>query len=348
MIGCGAGSSCEKVLSSRWANVLGFMPLSGLALGIYVAVLVCLLMLRQTKDVESVRLLWMVLTLLAGAITGSAVWFILLQKYVVQAFCPYCMSVHGTGLLVSGMIIYRSFRELKGTRRLLPCAATGLVLAAALAVLQWTTTPKSIYDKGAAQEDLPVMDLSQTPVIGSPQARHVVQLLFDYQCTHCRKVHIMARELAAQQPQEWAFALCFTPLSPACNPYIPHNANASFSGSCDLAKLALAVWKTNPGLFDAYDDWLFETDKGNLAMWRPRTVEQARQKALELIGEEALTAALQDGWIESRLMDFAHLFGRTTHAEKAGLPRLVYGNNWVIPEVLNVEALVEVMNINLI
>src|SRR3569833_1792027 len=40
VIGCGGGSSCDDVLNSRWSAVGGSLPVSGLAAGAYLAMLV--------------------------------------------------------------------------------------------------------------------------------------------------------------------------------------------------------------------------------------------------------------------------------------------------------------------
>lgn len=345
MIGCAAGSSCDKVLSSRWSYVLGILPLSGLALGIYAATLVAAIFLITSKDEELLHLLWMVMLVLAGAILGSAVWFISLQKWVVHAFCPYCMSAHIIGIVLSGVIIWQGVKALRHNKSKMGlwCLLLGFLLAGCLAVTQYLTTPKNMYEQGATNESLPAIDLAQTPVLGSKDAQYVVNVLFDYQCTHCRHLHLLLEELVAQQPQRWAFALCASPLSPSCNPYIPSNTNDSFAGSCDLAKYALALWKTDIISYNEFEKWWFQTDQGQMSTWRPASIEEARAKAVELIGEQALSAALQEGWIETRLLSFTQLFGRTTNKEKSAIPRLVYGNQWVMPDVSDVAGLVEVM-----
>src|SRR5581483_10579142 len=40
VIGCDGGSPCDQVLSSRWSSVGGILPISGLATGAYLALLV--------------------------------------------------------------------------------------------------------------------------------------------------------------------------------------------------------------------------------------------------------------------------------------------------------------------
>ena len=48
------------------------------------------------------------------------------------------------------------------------------------------------------------------------------------------------------------------PLSSACNPYIPASGIDRFAGSCELTRLAMAVWRACPEEAPAYWDWLLE------------------------------------------------------------------------------------------
>ena len=42
------------------------------------------------------------------------------------------------------------------------------------------------------------------------------------------------------------------PLSSACNPYLPNTGIDRFAGSCELTRLALAVWYARPDAYAAY------------------------------------------------------------------------------------------------
>jgi uncharacterized membrane protein len=106
--GCGAGSSCEKVLSSRWSAVGGVLPVSGLAAGAYLAMLVASLSIGPATAAPVRRLAWGAMLVLVGAAAGSAVWFTIVQKWVIGAFCLHCMATHITGLLLAALVIWRA------------------------------------------------------------------------------------------------------------------------------------------------------------------------------------------------------------------------------------------------
>ena len=338
MIGCGAGSSCDNVLGSRWSSLLGVIPVAGLAAGVYLAILLCLLFVR---DKEIAPLAWKILLVLGGAILGSAIWFFILQKWMLGQFCKYCMATHSIGIIVTGLLWYQAHRNCPS--KLNPvCGAAGLLLAACLAGIQLLTTPRNAYDRGDSADALPLLDVREAPVLGSEDAAYRINLMFDYQCSHCRKIHFAAKEITESRP-DIAFVLVPCPLSYACNPYVPASGADRFAGSCDLARLALAVWLADPAKFAGFDEWLFTADdpaKG----WYPRSVEDATLRAAQLLGGDAqLSEALRNAATDAILSRSFELFGRTTMQGKSGIPRLVYRSQWVIPEVDDAAGLMEIL-----
>lgn len=338
MIGCGAGSSCDSVMGSRWSSLMGVIPVAGIAAGVYLAILLCLCFV---KDKEIAPLAWKFLLAFGGAILGSAIWFFILQKWVLGQFCKYCMATHATGIAVAGLLWYQA-RKNCPSKWNPACAAAGLLLAAGLAVFQLFTTPRTAYESGESAYSLPLLKAGETPVLGSEDATYHINLMFDYQCSHCRKIHYAAKEITESHP-EIAFILVPCPLSYSCNPYIPAGGADRFAGSCELARAALAVWRAAPAQFAGFDEWLFTADdpaKG----WYPRSVEEAYLKAAEILGgQEQFYEATRDAAISSILSKSFELFGRTTSQDKSGIPRLIYKSQWIIPEVDSADGLMEIL-----
>lgn len=339
MIGCGPGSSCDNVLNSRWSMVLGVIPVAGLALGVYLAVLLCLYFV---KDRELAPIVWKLLLLFGGAIVGAAIWFFILQKWFIGQFCKYCMTTHSIGIVVTGLLWYLAHKNCPSKWNPV-FAAAGLALAGCLAGFQLLTTPKVAYDHGTSEASLPVLKVGETPVIGNPDAPYQINLMFDYQCSHCRNIHIAAKKLVEKHP-DIAFVLTPCPLSYACNPYVAVKGKDQFAGSCELARLALAVWLARPDKFDEFDEWLFTADEPSKG-WYPRTVEDATAKASDILGgQQALLDAAHNAQISSLFSKSFDLFGRTTQEGKNGIPRLVYGSKWIIPEIDTPDGLLEILN----
>lgn len=338
--GCSAGSSCGDVLGTRWSMVFGLLPVSVLSTSIYAATLCALLFLLLSDDRELEQLILRMLLVVSGAVAGSALWFVVLQAHVVRAYCMYCMSAHAAGVMLSVLIWTGSRPEGAGSRKRLGLVLSGVLMAVLLAFLQVLFKPAATYVRGYTEQQLPVPDRAFMPVIGNPDAPHACCLLFDYQCSHCRKMHLLAEELTAVTDSV-CFMLCPTPLSPACNPYIPGGGRDNFAGSCELAQMAEALWLTDEAAFRAYDAFLFSTEEDD--EWHPRKVADAREKAEKLVGRETLEAALGREEVRQAFAAFTQLFGRTTMSEKSGIPRIVHGGSWVIPEVDDVAQLKQLL-----
>jgi uncharacterized membrane protein len=87
MVGCGGGSPCEQVLNSRWSIIAGRIPVSGLAVGVYLAFLVAGFFIGPSTETPIRNLAWSAMLILVGSISGSAIWFTILQKWVIGDFC---------------------------------------------------------------------------------------------------------------------------------------------------------------------------------------------------------------------------------------------------------------------
>src|SRR5438477_7207647 len=111
VIGCSGGGSCDQVLASRWSSIGGVLPVSGLAAGTYLAISLASFFIGPATSAPDRRLAWGAMLILAGAAAGSAVWFAIVQKWIVGAYCPYCLATHAIGLLLGGVILCRAVAE---------------------------------------------------------------------------------------------------------------------------------------------------------------------------------------------------------------------------------------------
>jgi len=355
VIGCSAGGPCEQVLSSRWSAIGGVVPVSGLAMGAYMAMLAAILFIGPATQAPVRRLAWCAMLVVVGAAAGSAVWFTILQKWVIGGFCPYCMAAHITGLLLAVFVIWRAlmeFDDVTDTAPTNPATAAprrligrvpaiglvlvGLALAGFVAVCQIVIAPQSVYDDGESLDTLPAIDPHTVPLVGSPDAPYVVTLLFDYRCTHCQHMHFMLDEAVRRYGGTLAFALCPAPLDSQCNPYVLEDTGG-VNDSCDLARVALAVWVADREAFPAFELYIFSVDSGD--RWHPRSLDAARAKAVELVGQEKFDAAWADPWIDQHLQTSVRISGETGGA----VPKLVYGSRWVTPQLYSADDLVWIL-----
>jgi hypothetical protein len=336
------------------------------------------------------RLAWGAMLVLVGAVAGSAVWFTIVQKWVVGAFCPYCMATHLTGLLLAALVIWRAPRQLDddstdvaltnpapassdgagapaapnattgtaiaglvkevfptaprciiGPLPAIGLALVGLALAGILAACQIAFRPPGTYRTGESQHSPPPIDPHAVPLTGSPDAPHVVTLLFDYQCPHCQHLHFMLDEAIRRYGGKLAFALCPAPLDSPCNPYIPRDVE-QFKDSCELVKVGLAVWEARREAFPAFDRWMFSFESGD--RWHPRSLDAARAKAVGLVGPAKYEAAQADPWIDRHMQTSIRIYGGTIQNGNGAVPKLVFGSRWVIPEPNDADDLVRILH----
>lgn len=334
-LGCGAGSGCDEVFRSRWSHVAG-IPVGAAALLAYTAALACTFFAGPAQSVGTRRIAWQGLIAVAASVTLAAVWFIGLQLLVLKALCAWCMAEHAVGLVLAGLILWRWKRERTQLRTAVedgvepsavsaaPRGATGLVLGAA-AVMTMAVVQIFLNQSGAAVARLPagenadtgpgperqvavlngdlVLSVRELPHLGNPDAPHVLVLLFDYCCPHCRATHGFLAEGLERYPGQFAVVLLPMPLDADCNPAVIET-EPRFAEACDLAALALAVWEVAPESFPAFDAWLFEPE-------RPRSLSDARARAESLAEAAALQAAILDPQVDERIAADVEAYARS-------------------------------------
>lgn len=351
VLGCNGGSSCDQVLGSKWSAIGGVVPVSGLAAGAYLAIFLASFNLGPDSEASVRQLAWRAILVLVAAAAGCAVWFTIVQKWFIGAFCPYCMATHITGLVLAGLVIWRTIHfsdhdpstDGAGSRRgNLFLSIIGLALAGLLALSQVAFAPTDVFRRGESPEyALTALDPHTVPLIGSPDAPTVIALLFDYECPHCQKLHALLDEVVRRSGGKVAFALYPTPLNTTCNPYVPRVTEA-FKDSCELTKIALAVWVARHDAFPEFDHWLFSPEPDQ--PWHPHSLDDAKSKAIALVGAEKFATASADPWISRYLQTCIHLYGATG---ADAVPKLVFGSHWVNPEPTDANDLISILQAGL-
>lgn len=294
--GCGGGSACEEVLNSRWSQIFG-IPVTIFGTLVYLGLMFSLAPRGHRLQAP-----------MLGAIAAAAVWFTFVQAVLLGKFCPWCMTAHALavvililGLLrlwkiegsalaskhvgVSGALVFFAvaLSQLYG-----PLPATHRIEAAAPAGL---AEPVKIHARGDGRkvsfaDGTRTYNVSALPHIGSSEAEHVLVEYFDYQCPACQKMRGYLAALIEKHPQDICVVLLPVPLDGGCNHFLGP-LEAGHPGSCEVARLALAVWKSAPGAFVGFHE----------SALKGITLEDYRRIAREITTPEALDAALRDPWI---------------------------------------------------
>ena len=331
LAGCGAGSICDSVLESPWAYVLWGVPVTLPAAVVYLLLVLCLLFLsgKRAESCSLDRLIWPLMLFLSGCILGAVVWFGWLQVGVLHALCKYCIALHLLGCIAAVLIIKNGKDYCP--HPLMPFGF-GVAAAAIFTMVQVNTLPEAVQDSGPVEVSLPAFEEGEVPVIQG-EGEESLTLLFDFQCSHCRRLHRMLPSLTGQ----YRIFLVPVPLSSACNPYIPSSGIDRFAGSCQLTRLAMAVWYTLPG--EAMPYWDYLLDKG-------ATPADAETRALALLGD-GYESAIADPRIDAYLKKAEELFGRTSSRGGNRVPRFISGERWLVPRANNADELLELIRTEL-
>jgi uncharacterized membrane protein len=300
--GC-SGGGCDAVLGSRWGLVMG-IPVSALGALIDVVILLGLFLKRNTY-----------LTASYACLIGAGFWFTFVQAVLIRQWCPWCMGLHGLGWIIAigGLISLRaapfSWSGLQAGVFATLSLALIQVYGPAPSGFRMETPTRSISFAGGHRS----YDANSLPRLGTANAPHVMVEYFDYRCPACRKMSGYLEALIRKHPQQVAVLLLPVPLERSCNAAMPA-ADEEHPGSCELARLALAVWKEKPEEFPSFHaSLLAEPAIG---------VKAARESAAAILGGAKLDVALQDSAISEMLA--AHVLDWTVLSTTTRkLPKLI-------------------------
>jgi hypothetical protein len=183
-------------------------------------------------------------------------------------------------------------------------------------------------------------DLYSVPVIGSPDAPKVVFHFFDYSCSHCRELHPLLAAVHDAFPDELALVNCPVPLDPECNP-IMKRPIAEHTNACAYAKVALALWKAEPGELPEFEDWFF-------AFPHPPDPLVVKNEAERRVGTAELAEALEDPWIDRFLGESIRLY-HTNYLvfKESRLPLMMIQTNLVSGVVSSTNQLYRLLGLEL-
>ncbi len=343
LVGCGAGSGCDNVLGSRWSQFF-HIPVTGLAAGMYASLLVATW--RPTRPVYAG---------LAICFAGAALWFcgILI---VELKFCPWCAAAHLIGLSCAVLLTLTLWKQ-KSIGGKIHLGIIGGIVAMLIFVCGQVYGPvpdthavsketvaqedrdASVHARGEGRvvsllDDKKFYNTSSLPHLGPPDAPHVIVEYFDWTCEACGNMHEDLKMVAGKHPGKFCMILLPVPLNRACNEFFPPGIE-DHEGACELARLGLAAWRAMPEAFPEVHEVLFT---------RPvLTPEIAEIAVAQIVGEEALAAALKDPWIEEILTANTNDF-RQMSSKTPKMPKLVVGRNKMLHGVTKTpEALLEAL-----
>lgn len=157
------------------------------------------------------------------------------------------------------------------------------------------------------------LDAYEHPVLGSPDAEHVVVKLFDYGCHHCRDQHFQLEEARKLLGSRLAVLVLPVPMNRSCNAFAPVVTSGPQMQSCVYARSALAVWRTDRTKFAEFHHWLFEPEK-------PRSSDEVRSHVQEIVGAAAVALADNSLDVRKQIEEYTKLYDALGRGK---IPKLV-------------------------
>jgi uncharacterized membrane protein len=346
--GCGGGSGCDAVLSSRWSRI-GPIPVSALALPIFLSLAICsLAAARREQRHERVQRFLLALAIIAS---GAAIWFISIQAFVIHHFCTYCTITHALALAASALVFWQARNNDRRMTPLLPSLAVlllatmiglQLLIQPKLYTISTATQPASEPSRSASSNQISLynnrvsVDPANWPLFGSRRAQHMVILMFDYTCSHCRREYPLLQQARQRYGTQIAFIAMPVPLEPSCNPAVPRIFPEQVN-SCTYTRYALAVFVADPMKFEQFHDRIMQGD-------RPPSLEQTRHIAEEIVTASAFATALADPSIDKHIQESVQYY-RDVGA--AAIPKLVLPSALVSGEIYPLQHLYDVLESHL-
>ena len=174
------------------------------------------------------------------------------------------------------------------------------------------------------------LDTSQWPLIGNPDGEFVFVELFDYCCPHCRHTHKTIKQAMQQMDGQLAIVVLPVPLNTKCNPAVSRTGG-KFVESCELARLAVAVWRADPEKFNEFHDWM-------LTDYNAPSFATALAHARKLVGKEKLDESLKNRIVDSYIRKHVEIYRRLGGGT---IPKLLFPRTGIVGEYSSAQGLVD-------
>jgi protein-disulfide isomerase len=179
------------------------------------------------------------------------------------------------------------------------------------------------------------LDIRQWPLIGKPDAKYVFVEMFDYTCPYCRATHQAVRGAIEHFGDDLAIIALPVPLDASCNRTVtqtgPEHADA-----CEIARIAVAVWRVNRSKFAEFHSWLFDPS------FRPSAAD-AFQHAVQLLGDKAIRDELTKPTAGSYVTRHVELYERVG---AGSLPKILFSATSVSGSVESASTLIDMISQN--
>jgi uncharacterized membrane protein/protein-disulfide isomerase len=186
------------------------------------------------------------------------------------------------------------------------------------------STPKLVPINGGTIK----LKADDWPLLGKPNAKHVFVEMFDYTCKHCRSTNRAIDQAKKTLGDDLAVISLPVPMNRRCNSTI-ETTNVIHAEACQLAKLAIGVWRVDRAAFAGFHQWLFSQDTAP-------TFTAAAAEAKRRVDPAALDAELSRNVCDQYLARNVELYKRVG---KGAIPKMIFPQTTIVGEFTSGESL---------
>jgi uncharacterized membrane protein len=244
------GSGCSQVIGGHWSYWLAVLPVQWAGLAMYAGLTATAWRLSPSSTTKR-----MAIRALCGVIIGAVLWFSFVQAWVLQQFCPLCVTIH----LCAGLAAAFLLSAMKGSGSS-PAFGLRPVLVGALATLSllaagspWVIEPQNstrsvmlspsselLVEKRGGELALLAgtshLAAASLPRLGDTDAKHTAVMLMNHDCPHCVRQLKALTEVMQNLPAK-DLAIYFVPVG----------TNAT---NAEAQATLLALWAGDPAVHD--------------------------------------------------------------------------------------------------
>jgi thiol-disulfide isomerase/thioredoxin len=146
----------------------------------------------------------------------------------------------------------------------------------------------------------PEMNVGEQPLLGNPDARHILFEFMSYTCPTCRSLHPFIDAVRQRYGDQIAIIVCPVGLHKKCNKYMQKNKEIH-EFSCHYTRLALAVWHAAPKTFPLFHEYMLKDEE------KIPSLQDAIDYAGDLIGKDRLETELKNSEVLDLVQDSIQL-----------------------------------------
>ncbi len=174
------------------------------------------------------------------------------------------------------------------------------------------------------------LDVSQWPLLGKQDAKYIVVEMFDYTCPHCQNTDVAIRGAMQKLDSQLAVIVLPVPMNATCNEFVK-TTHAQHLESCQLAKLAIAVWRLAPERFEEFHHWVFQT--------KP-SYASALKYAGQIVTTDRLNSELQSKLPSEYVSKMVKLYQRSGAGT---IPKILFPNTTAVGEMASASTLISLI-----